>query len=145
MARGVQPIHALRSHQHRAAQALLGDQLLVEPFAQAALAGAGLLRSSRDALGVVTGQRFIHLPESSQVLFPDAEGVRAGRVPQAVADHLELHRLDMRAELCFHLPVRALHPHPAQVIQQFLHGGVFEFDPRLAGRALDGLAGRLNA
>ncbi len=93
----------LLSHQHRATHSLLGDQPTVKPLPDAPFADPGFVRDSRYALGRSIPPK-IGRPTTGplaqgrdRVLSRDPLRVGTRRLPQPMAHHLELYRLDARA------------------------------------------------
>ena len=134
-----QTVAGLCAHQNLPANAIGGDQLAVEPLADAALPGVGLLGHVFHAGSVVIGQRLVDIAHPGQVGFVDVVVILGQALPQAETNHLELHRLNARPELLLQRAIRQLHLGTAQVIHQFLGGALDKFNTLGLGRFLDGL------
>ena len=139
-----QPLRPAGRLRHLAPDPLRGDQVPVEPLPDVALPHAqvthpGVAGEGPDALGVEGGEGAVHVAHGRQVGLRDAplargEGLPApGAVlPQALADHLQLHRLHVLPGLLPRRAVRLLHPHPRQVVHQGARGLFGEGDARRA-------------
>ena len=135
----VEPLAALGRLQHLATNTLRRDQLAIEPHTYIAFAHTGRGGDRVHSLGVVVGQRGVHIANRADIVGADPPRIGGQLAPQAVAHYLELHRLEGRPELLLGAAVGPLDIHPAQIVDQARGGRVVEIDAEQGG-PLDGLA-----
>src|SRR5262245_61900859 len=123
--------------QHLPPNPLCGDQVAVEPLPDSPLAHPGLAANGCHPLDVVASQGAIDVSYRLGIL--NLPGIGGKPLPQTATDHLQMHWLDIQAQL-LHCPLRALEAYAAQVVDQLPGCGIRKLHARLTGRSLHGQA-----
>ena len=128
-----------------ATQPILGNQFTLHPVADAPFTHPRTLRSRCNLLGIVASQGIINTPGSLNIRQFDGHWPTTLLIdfalPEAVADDLELHRLDRIASHTLTTPIGLLHRRSPQIVDEALGRRIAEVPTTQAGGRLDRLAG----